>query len=144
MKHVIATVFSLSALLAGTAIVRADVAQDVVEQLGAQGYTQIQTERSLWRWRIQAHRGDEIREIVLSERTGEVLRDASRNFDGEDARRHRAGDGADRDDAGTTDRDRDRDRDRDLDGDHEPDRDQTRDRDRDHDGSAEDDTETES
>jgi hypothetical protein len=61
----------------GTTPVMADVyAQTIVEQLEAEGFRSISTERTwLGRMRIVAENGDGQREIVINPNNGEVLRD---------------------------------------------------------------------
>lgn len=48
----------------------------IVGQLQAQGYEQIQLSRTwLGRTRIEARKGNQVREIIFNPRTGEILRD---------------------------------------------------------------------
>ena len=61
-----------------------DLLARLVFALRAEGYDQIRTERTLLkRIRIVAGRAGERREIVIDPRTGEVLRDYSRERNGE-------------------------------------------------------------
>ncbi len=61
-----------------------DLLTRLVSALRAEGYDQIRTERTLLkRIRIAAGRAGDRREIVIDPRTGEILRDYSRERNGE-------------------------------------------------------------
>lgn len=62
--------------LSATASAAQDNLNSVIRQLRAQGYSKVEVERTwLGRYRIEARGPAGEREIVLNERTGEVLRD---------------------------------------------------------------------
>ena len=75
----------LTILAAGAAPAQdGDFLAGLVSALRANGYDQIRTERTLLnRIRVVAERTAERREIVIDPRTGEVLRDYSRERNGE-------------------------------------------------------------
>ena len=67
-----------AASICAPTLLLAGVADSVVRQLQAQGYTSIEVSRTwLGRVQIEAKRGAEEREIVLNRKTGEILRDYS-------------------------------------------------------------------
>ncbi|MDF2142256.1 hypothetical protein [Paenirhodobacter sp. CAU 1674] len=92
----------LALIGAGAAPAFAGGAEDsVMRQLKAQGYSQIQVQRTwLGRLRITAQRGKVQREIVLDPRTGELLRDLSTS--GATLLRSPSDSGADRRDSGSS------------------------------------------
>ena len=78
----IAIVLGFAVLVAGPARAN-DFQERLVRQLDRLGYTDIEISRTLLgRAQIIARNGDELREIILNPRTGEILRDYARGESG--------------------------------------------------------------
>ncbi len=71
--------------IAPFAVAAQSVTDQVVQQLRAQGYSEIVVTRTwLGRLRFVSERGDFVRELVINPQTGEVLRDYLRSSDSDD------------------------------------------------------------
>ena len=80
------TASALAAGLAAGPVAAASLQDQVVDQLRAQGFTEIRVSRTLLgRIRIAAHGNGYEREIILNPRTGEILRDFWDKEDGDAA-----------------------------------------------------------
>ncbi|TFL18738.1 hypothetical protein [Jannaschia formosa] len=91
MNRLAASVLAL--LLCAPVGAQADVTQDIVRRLQAEGFERIEISRTfLGRTRIVASGPPGQREVVVNPRSGEVLRDYFEDDDDDDRRRGRSGD----------------------------------------------------
>lgn len=124
-------------LLGSTSAIAQNVQEQIVQKLRSEGYTQIEISRSFFgRLRIEAHKDNFERELVVNPRTGVILRDHL-ELDEED---HKANNSDETDPKKDEDDDRDEEDDREDedDRDEEDDRDDEDDRDEDDDRDEED------